>query len=46
MLALIAKAWGNSRMEPLVGVASSVVGAAIALFAVNLLLNGKPGEVR
>ena len=46
MLALIAKAWGDPRMEPLVAAASSVVGAAILLFAVNILLNGKTREIQ
>ena len=45
MLTLIAKAWGDSRMEPLIAGASTVVGAAILLFSVNILLNGKAREI-
>ncbi len=47
LLALVATARGDDpRLEPLVAVASSVIGAAIFLFAVNILINGKTREIR
>ena len=39
MLALVMKEQGNPAAEPILGVASTVVGAAVLLFALNVLFN-------
>lgn len=40
MLALAAKGLGDTRMEPVLAVSSSVVAVAVVLFAVNVLFFG------
>jgi hypothetical protein len=45
MMALAARALGNTSVEPVVAGASSVVGAAVLLFALNILINGKAREI-
>lgn len=44
MAALVAKDLGNTRMEPVLGVSSTVVGVAILLFAINVLIHARPGR--
>lgn len=46
MLALVAREWGNPRMEPLIAGTSSVIGAAILIFAVNILIKGKKCDLQ
>ena len=46
LLSLVAREQGSTRVEPLIGGASFVIGAAVVIFALNIVVYGRTGNAR